>query len=95
MVDHSLPDHHFERLADADSVQRKELEDLVAKSKEKISQCEDTSAHLSNALSELENQRENTKSLIEETFQVNILTMFELLASVLNCLLLLELYNFN
>jgi len=70
VVDHSLPEHHFERLADAEGVQRKELEDLVSKSKDKIAQCEETSSQLSNALSELENQRENAKSLIEETFQV-------------------------
>ncbi|XP_059482951.1 tripartite motif-containing protein 2-like isoform X2 [Neocloeon triangulifer] len=69
LVNHSLPEHHFERLADAEGVQRKELQDLVTKSKENISKCEETSALLSNALSELENQRENAKSLIEETFQ--------------------------
>jgi tripartite motif-containing protein 2/3 len=72
VVDHPLPEHHFERLADADEVQRNELKNLVTKSKEKIADCEESSGLLSNALSELENQRENAKSLIEETFQVSM-----------------------
>ncbi|CAB3368892.1 Hypothetical predicted protein [Cloeon dipterum] len=69
LVNHTQPIHKFIRLADAEGEQRKELEDLVLKTKMKLAGFDETNAQLSNALSELENQRENAKSLIEETFQ--------------------------
>jgi hypothetical protein len=70
VVLHPVPEHHFERLADAEGVQREELTALVGKSKEKMSVCEEVSGSLGNTLSELEMQHDNARALIEETFQV-------------------------
>lgn len=69
VVLHSVPEHHFERLADAEGVQREELTALVGKSKERMTKCEETSTSLGNTLSDLEMQHDNARALIEETFQ--------------------------
>lgn len=43
---------------------------MVDEAQNKISQCEEVSSHLQQSLTELESQRDDAKSLINETFQV-------------------------
>lgn len=69
VVEHKQPDHHCEKASDAEPKQREELKNLVAESRNKIKFCEETSTFLSNCLSELQMQRDNVKSHVEETFQ--------------------------
>jgi len=41
----------------------------MTESKSKVEFCEDASSHLANALSELEDQHDSARDLIQETFQ--------------------------
>ncbi|XP_008548372.1 B-box type zinc finger protein ncl-1 [Microplitis demolitor] len=69
MVEHKTPEHQYERLSDAESSQIEELVNLMSESKNKITECDKTSSHLENALSELQAQHDQAKDLIIETFQ--------------------------
>ncbi|XP_066998837.2 B-box type zinc finger protein ncl-1 [Anabrus simplex] len=69
LSDHKAPEHHYERLAEAEERQREELRSLMTESKSKVEFCENASSHLENALSELQQQHDNAKDLIQETFQ--------------------------
>lgn len=69
LKEHKAPDHHYERLSEAEDRQREELQSLMTESKSKVEFCEDASSHLANALSELQVQYDSAKDLIQETFQ--------------------------
>ncbi|XP_069680308.1 B-box type zinc finger protein ncl-1 isoform X2 [Periplaneta americana] len=69
MNEHKAPEHHCERLSEAEERQREELQSLMTESKSKVEFCEDASSHLANALSELQVQHDSAKDLIQETFQ--------------------------
>lgn len=58
-----------EKIADIDTKLTEELNNLLSESKNKIIFCEEASNSLGNALSEMQLQRDNTKGLIQETFQ--------------------------
>lgn len=47
------------------------MSSLVENAQKKVKEYEETSNNLQNALTELENQRYDAKSYIQETFQVN------------------------
>ncbi|XP_046834478.1 B-box type zinc finger protein ncl-1-like isoform X1 [Vespa crabro] len=69
LVEHKAPDHHYERLADAEPREKEELLSLMSESKAKIKDCDQVTTQLENALSELQMQRDQAKDLIIETFQ--------------------------
>ncbi|XP_032671270.1 B-box type zinc finger protein ncl-1-like isoform X2 [Odontomachus brunneus] len=69
LVEHKAPEHQYDRLTDAEPRQKEELFNLMAESKAKISECDQISTQLDNALSELQVQHDQAKDLIVETFQ--------------------------
>ncbi|XP_012286456.1 B-box type zinc finger protein ncl-1 isoform X2 [Orussus abietinus] len=69
LSEHKAPEHQYERLADAEPRQREELASLMAESKARISDYDQASSQLENALSELQVQHDQAKDLINETFQ--------------------------
>lgn len=69
LKEHKAPEHHYERMSEAEDRQREELQSLMTESKSKVAFCEDASSHLANALSELQVQYDSAKDLIQETFQ--------------------------
>ncbi|XP_023221259.1 B-box type zinc finger protein ncl-1 [Centruroides vittatus] len=69
VIDHKQPDHQYERASDVEQKHREELENLMTESKSKVQFCEEATSVLQTCLSELQLQRDNAKSLIEETFQ--------------------------
>ncbi|KAJ8682059.1 hypothetical protein QAD02_017851 [Eretmocerus hayati] len=69
LVEHKAPEHHYERLTDAEPRQREELLNLVNESKACIGDCDQMSSQIDSALSELQAQRDQAKDLILETFQ--------------------------
>jgi len=68
-VEHKAPEHHYERLTDAEPRQKEEIINLMTESKAKISECDQVTVQLENALSELQIQHDQAKDLIMETFQ--------------------------
>ncbi|KOC64429.1 Brain tumor protein [Habropoda laboriosa] len=64
-----LSEHQYERLMDAEPRQKEELIKLMNESKARIADCDQVSAQLGNALSELQAQHDQAKDLIVETFQ--------------------------
>lgn len=69
LKEHKAPEHHYERLSEAEDRQREELRSLMTESKSKVEFCEDASSHLADALSELQIQHDSAKDLIQEMFQ--------------------------
>ncbi|XP_026830146.1 B-box type zinc finger protein ncl-1 isoform X2 [Ooceraea biroi] len=69
LVEHKAPEHQYERLTDAEPHQKEELVNLMTESKAKITECDQVSVQLENALSELQVQHDQAKDLITETFQ--------------------------
>ncbi|XP_012215077.1 B-box type zinc finger protein ncl-1 [Linepithema humile] len=69
LVEHKAPEHQYERLTDAEPRQKEELVNLMTESKTKITECDQVSMQLENALSELQVQHDQAKDLIMETFQ--------------------------
>ncbi|XP_066588781.1 B-box type zinc finger protein ncl-1 [Prorops nasuta] len=69
LVEHKAPDHQYERIATAEPPQKEELTNLMTESKARITECDQTSSQLENALSELQVQHDAAKDLITETFQ--------------------------
>ncbi|XP_050417219.1 brain tumor protein [Patella vulgata] len=67
--DHRMPDHNYEKLADVEDDQKKDLENLVTECQSKLEPCRSAASRAEGALSELQSQQEDAKSLIEETFQ--------------------------
>lgn len=60
--------HHHDRLSDVELKMISELELLTRKLKDKISECKSEFQLLDQYLSDLDEQREQSKSLIEDTF---------------------------
>ncbi|XP_076683691.1 protein meiotic P26 isoform X3 [Andrena cerasifolii] len=69
LIEHKAPEHQYERLIDAEPRQKEELVKLMNESKAKIADCDQVSAQLENALSELQAQHDQAKDLIIEMFQ--------------------------
>lgn len=69
LIEHKTPEHQYERLMDAEPRQKEELIKLMNESKARIADCDQVSAQLENALSELQAQHDQAKDLIVETFQ--------------------------
>ncbi|GIY06114.1 tripartite motif-containing protein 45 [Caerostris extrusa] len=69
IVDHKQPEHCYEKAVDAERKEREELQSLVAESKSKVQFCDEATSILDANLSDLQMQRDNVKSHIEETFQ--------------------------
>lgn len=69
LVEHKAPEHQYERIIDAEPRQKEELIKLMKESKARIADCDQVSAQLDNALSELQAQHDQAKDLIVETFQ--------------------------
>lgn len=61
--------HAYERLADAEVHNLEELEAYLKKAKENMHNCNSEYQILDQYLSELQEQLESSKSLIEETYQ--------------------------
>lgn len=68
-MEHKAPEHQYDRLTDAESQQKEELFNLMTENKTKISECDQITTQLDNALSELQVQHDQAKDLITETFQ--------------------------
>lgn len=68
-MEHKAPEHQYERLTDAEPRQKEELVNLMTESKTKITECDQVTVQLENALSELQVQHDQAKDLITETFQ--------------------------
>ena len=67
--DHLNPEHQCVILADAERCVKEELLMLVAKGREKLEKAQSESQAVENALTELQDQTDNAKGLINETFQ--------------------------
>ena len=59
----------YQRLNDIEPPQRAQLTMQLAKSKAKLPQCHKVCEDFDRLLSELQEQRDNAKGLVEETFQ--------------------------
>jgi tripartite motif-containing protein 2/3 len=67
---HPAPDHSYERLTDNELVKHvEELGAIMRKAKENVNICNGKYKALDSYLTELQEQLENSRSLIEETFQ--------------------------
>lgn len=69
MTNHQKPEHFYERISDVEEKFSTELKNLITESKSKIKFCEEASSTVENGLGDLQMQRDNAKSLIQETFQ--------------------------
>nr|KAG5693723.1 hypothetical protein BaRGS_002106 [Batillaria attramentaria] len=69
MKDHPQPEHQCEKLCEVETPQTEELKTLLEEGRAKLDKCRETSQALESALSELQEQTDNAKGLIEETFQ--------------------------
>ncbi|XP_052277558.1 B-box type zinc finger protein ncl-1-like isoform X2 [Dreissena polymorpha] len=69
LTSHKPPQHVPEKVQDLESSEREFLNNMISESKSKITACEEAASHLMTALTELQNQRDNAKDLINETFQ--------------------------
>ncbi|KAG8199925.1 hypothetical protein JTE90_015908 [Oedothorax gibbosus] len=69
VVDHKQPEHCYEKATEAEKKQRDELANLILESKSKVKMCDEATSTLEAHLSDLQMQRDNAKSHIEETFQ--------------------------
>ncbi|ESP03686.1 hypothetical protein LOTGIDRAFT_91879, partial [Lottia gigantea] len=67
--DHKQPDHNYEKILDVEELLKNELESLRKECLSKIEPCTLAASKAESALSELQSQQEDAKSLIEETFQ--------------------------
>ncbi|XP_064481647.1 B-box type zinc finger protein ncl-1-like isoform X2 [Ornithodoros turicata] len=67
--EHQQPEHRCERASEAGPRQREELEALMAEGRLKATAFEDSLSALQTGLTDLQMQRDNTRSLIQETFQ--------------------------
>lgn len=85
MADHIAPEHHYERLNEAAEKQKVELQNLVTESRAKVALCEETTAQLQIALSDLQVQRDTSSDLIKETFQVSFRGIYFYIKLFLNC----------
>ncbi|XP_074650430.1 protein meiotic P26-like [Tubulanus polymorphus] len=69
ITDHKSPEHLCERFQDIEQHTKEEMTSLMNESRSKVQFCEDTKYNLQNCLSELQEQRDHAKGLIQETFQ--------------------------
>ncbi|KAG8191831.1 hypothetical protein JTE90_022820 [Oedothorax gibbosus] len=69
VADHKQPEHCYEKAVDALQKQKDELTNLISESKSKVQFCDEATSILENHLSDLQMQRDNAKSHIDETFQ--------------------------
>lgn len=69
--EHSAPVHVFEDLGPHSLKARPELENVLQDTQQQLGECAKSNTELENALDELQNQHDNTKDLINETYQVN------------------------
>lgn len=63
-----MPVHMCEKLSEIEEKAKEQMEELLKEAKEKSDHCSSTSNMLSDSLNELSLQRDNAKSLIEETY---------------------------
>ncbi|XP_012946152.1 brain tumor protein isoform X2 [Aplysia californica] len=66
---HSTPEHNVKQLSEAISSKKETLDKFTAECGKKLDECQKISSNLNLAFEELEMQKDNTKGLIEETFQ--------------------------
>ena len=66
---HTQPLHSCERLIEAESKIIEELEQLSKQVKEKVKECQGEFGRLDQYLSELQEQLEQSRGFIEESFQ--------------------------
>lgn len=69
LKEHPQAEHHCEKLTEVEARQTEELKTLLEEGRGKLEKCRETSQALESALSELQEQTDNAKGLIEETFQ--------------------------
>lgn len=65
---HQQPLHSYERMSDAEPKSIDELGCLIRKTKDKINECQSEFQLLDQYLADLEEQKEQSRGLIEETF---------------------------
>ena len=68
VTEHKQPEHKHERITDIHETQAEELRVLVKEAQGKISYCEEATSQLSNTLTDLQMERDDARSLIQETF---------------------------
>lgn len=71
VIKHRSPDHQCERIGDPDddTLITNQVAALVKEAKGKVDYCEKAAANLENSLADLQMQRDDSRSLVEETFQ--------------------------
>lgn len=69
IADHKGADHPYELISDAEKRIRPEIEELMQNAHAKIAQCDVAAGNLSNALTELQNQHDNARGLIEDNYK--------------------------
>ena len=70
VTSHRNPDHDCERIGEPDdNMIKDQVAALVKEAKSKVEYCEKAAANLEGSLSDLQMQRDDARSLIEETFQ--------------------------
>ncbi|KAK3798783.1 hypothetical protein RRG08_040615 [Elysia crispata] len=66
---HSSPEHAVKQLAEAVGAKKETLAEFTKECGKKLEECETISGNLSTAFEDLEMQKDNSKDLINETFQ--------------------------
>lgn len=66
---HKIPEHQLENIVESDRKHAEELDEIMRDTKSKINTCEDASGRLENLLSDLQQQHDNARDLIKESFQ--------------------------
>lgn len=76
--EHEPPLHSFDKLSTVSVRERQKIENLIIETKQKLNEYMQVNADLENALTELQVQHDNAKDLINETFQVGFLLLFNI-----------------
>lgn len=66
---HKIPDHQLENIAESDRKHAEDLDEIMKDTKSKLNTCEDASGKLESLLSDLQQQHDNARDLIKESFQ--------------------------
>lgn len=67
--DHKGSEHHYELIAEAEKRMRNDIEELMISAKAKIAYCDEASIGLGNSLTELQNQHDTARGVIDEAYK--------------------------
>ncbi|XP_037937273.1 brain tumor protein isoform X2 [Teleopsis dalmanni] len=66
---HKGSEHHYDLLGIADKIVREDVENLKKEAQSKVPYCDSSAANLSSALSELQNQHDIARDVIQDTYE--------------------------